>query len=245
MLKKIFVILLLLLPLVARSQRVKVRNLPEYDFKAVHFGFTLGLNTMDFRIRSSEFAVDNDHYPEVSTLTPGFNINVVSNFRLGWHFDFRMLPGVAFGQRRIDYYRMSGRSLPGSGQTEENAEPFLAGSQEVESSFLEFPFIIKYKSVRIDNYRPYLIGGVNFRYDLAKNFNEEDGIFISLKPFDIYMETGFGIDYYLPYFKFSTELKFAMGFLHVLDNRPSSNPGYQNSIGRLQSRLVILSFHFE
>ncbi len=219
--------------------------MPEYDHRAVHFGFTLGLNTMDFRIESSEYSVNEKFFGEVSTLTPGFNINIVSNFRLGRHFDFRMLPGVAFGQRRIDYYLVEGPDLPGGSGWDERLEPRLVSSQDLESSFLEFPLILKYKSVRINNYRPYLIGGVNFRYDLAKNFNEEDEIYLSLNPFDIYMETGFGIDFYLPYFKFSTELKFAMGFLHILNDRPSSRPRYQDSIERLHSNLVILSFHFE
>jgi len=222
-----------------------VRNIPEHDFKALHFGFTLGLNTMDFRIRSSQYAVENDFYGEVSSLTPGFNINIVSNFRLGWHFDLRLLPGVAFGQRRIDYYTMGGHPLPGSGGVSSGSQPRHAGSQDLESSFLEFPVILKYKSVRIDNYRPYLLGGVNFRYDLAKNFSEEDEIFLRLNPFDIYLETGFGIDFYLPYFKFSTELKYAMGFLNMLNYQPNSRPRYQDAIERLQSSLIILSFHFE
>ncbi len=243
--KKISIIFLLFIPLIAYSQRVVVKNIPEHDFKPIHFGFTLGMNSMDFRIKVSEFAVENDIFPEVSRLSPGFNINVVSNFRFGVHFDLRILPGVAFGQRRIDYYTMDGQELPGSNGNEVSAEPRLIGSQELESSYLELPFIIKYKAVRINNYRPYLIGGVNFRYDLAKNFNEDDEIFLSLRPFDIYLETGFGIDFYLPYFKFSSELKFAVGFMNIIDPRESSRPHYQDAIRKLQSNMFILSFHFE
>ncbi len=241
--KKVLFILFFLIPVVASSQRIRVRNIPEHDHQAVHFGFTLGLNTMDFRISSSEFAVSEGFYGEVSTLSPGFNINIVSNFRLSNHFDFRILPGVAFGQRRIDYYSIDGPGLPGSGDWDERIEPRLAGSQELESSFLELPFIIKYKSVRIHNYRPYLIGGVNLRYDLARNYNETDEIFLSLEPFDVYMETGFGIDFYLPYFRFSTELKYAVGFFDVFNRRGNSQ--FENSIERLRSNLFILSFHFE
>ena len=235
----------MLVPLTVYSQQERVRNIPEHDYKAVHFGFTLGLNTMDFRIKSSEYAVREGFYGEISTLTPGFNINVVSNFRLSKHFDFRMLPGVAFGQRRIDYYRVNGSRLPGSEEWGDLDEPGFDSSQELESSFLEFPFIFKYKSVRINNYRPYLVGGVNFRYDLAKNFSEDDNIYLSLNPFDMYLETGFGIDFYLPFFKFSTELKFAMGFLDMLEPRQSRRMDYQDSIEKLRSNLIIFSFHFE
>ena len=238
-------ILFFLIPFTAYSQRIKVRNIPEHDLKAVHFGFTLGVNTMDFRIRYSDYAVREGYFGEVSALTPGFNINIVSNFRLGWYFDLRILPGVAFGQRRIDFYRIDGPGVPGSPEWPDGNEPRFESSQELESSFIEFPFIIKYKSVRIDNYRPYLIGGVNFRYDLAKNFNEEDNIYLSLSPFDIYAESGFGIDFYLPYFKFSAELKYAIGVLNVLNPRQSRFMAYQDSIERLHSNMLVLSFHFE
>lgn len=210
-------------------QRIYDRNIPEHDLKPLHFGFTVGLNTMDFRILSSEFAVEEDFFAEVSSLSPGFNINVVSNFKLSRFLDFRVLPGIAFGQRKIDYYRDS----------------LYTGSQNLESSFIEVPLIIKYKSVRIRNYRPYLIGGVNFRYDLAKNFSEDDQIYLNLKPFDTYLELGFGIDFYLPYFKFSTELKYAKGLFNVIDYSPNSQPQYQNAIERLRSNLLIFSFHFE
>jgi hypothetical protein len=244
-LKNIITIVFLLVPLIASSQRAVVRNLPEHDYRAMHFGFTLGLNTMDFRIRASRFAAANDLYAEVSTLTPGFNINVVSNFRMGNYFDLRILPGVSFGQRKIDYYTMDGLPLPGNVSHDGSAGPLLLTSQELESSFLELPVILKYKSVRINNYRPYLLGGINFRYDLARNFNEDDGIYLDLNPFDTYLETGFGIDFYLPYFKFSTELKYAMGVFEALDRRESSRPQYQNAIKRMRSNLIILSFHFE
>jgi hypothetical protein len=230
----------LMVPLAASAQ--STRNLPEHDHKTIHFGFSLGLNTMDFKVRASEYAIENDIFAEVSNLSPGFNINVISNFRLGNHFALRILPGVSFGQRRIDYYTMDGQPLPGNDAV---VIPRQFNSQELESSFLELPFSVKYRSARINNYRPYLLGGVNFRYDLAKNFSEDDEIYLSLNPFDAYVETGFGIDFYLPYFKFATELKFAVGFFNTLDPRDTSRPQFQEAIERLRSNMFILSFHFE
>lgn len=233
------------MPLVARPQGRVVKHLTEQDRKALHFGFTLGLNTMDFRIQPSEYAVENNFFPEVSVLSPGFNINIVSNFRLTNSFDLRILPGVSFGQRRIDFYNTLESGLPGSTGWNEGYEPVLENSQQLESSFLELPVIIKYKSVRINNYRPYIIGGVNLRYDLAKNFNEDDQIYLDLDPFNVYAEGGFGIDFYLPFFKFSAELKYSNGLFDMLNERISSQTSYQDAIGQLKSSMVILSFHFE
>ena len=228
-LKNFLTIGLLLFSLNAFSQRAVVRNIPQHDQKRLHFGFTLGINFMDFEIQPYDFAVANDFYPEVSQLIPGFNINIVSNLKLNRFFDLRFLPGIAFGQRNIDYFRETG----------------YYNYQELESSFLEFPLLLKYSSVRIDNFKPYLIAGVNGRYDLAKNFNEDDGIYIKLKPIDFYLEFGGGIDFYLPYFRFSTEIKYAKGFRDVMSRVPSGQPVYQSSIDYLKSNLLIISFHFE
>ncbi len=243
--KKLITIAFLLIPLLANSQRAIVRNLPDHELRSLNFGFTLGLNMMDFKVRSSQFAVDNDLFAEVSNLSPGFNINIVSNFRLTSHLDLRILPGVAFGQRSLDFYTMEGHGLPGGNENNLDVVPVHVNTQELESSFLEFPFALRYQSVRINNYRPYVLGGINFRYDLAKNFNEDDHIYLSLNPFDIYLETGFGIGFYLPYFKFTTELKFAVGFLDALHRRENSRPQFQEAIERMRSHLIILSFHFE
>jgi hypothetical protein len=244
--KKFFCIYFLLIPLLTQSQH----NIPEHDLKALHFGFTLGLNTMDFKVKHAGAGLENNFFAEVSSLTPGFNINVVSNFRLSDYFAIRILPGVAFGQRRIDYYSIAGEpGLPGSINWNEQSV-VRESYQDLESSYLELPFVLKYKSVRLDNYKPYLIGGINLRYDLAKNFSEDDEIYLGLKPFNIYLETGFGIDFYLPYFKFSTEIKFARGFLNMLESRYAGLPfdnktRYENAIESIRSNLLIFSFHFE
>jgi hypothetical protein len=175
----------------------------------------------------------NSHglYASVSRPNPGFHIQVVSNYRLGEYFDFRFLPGVAFGQRTLNFY--------------DNKDSLINGGQKLESNFLEFPFLIKYKSKRLNNFRAYMITGVNFRYDLAKTLSEDDGIYLTLKKFDVNYEAGAGIDCYLPYFKMSIELKLSFGLLNVLRRRSSTQEQYQNVIDRLNSSVTMLSFHFE
>lgn len=239
--KKLLLIILSLLPVLGFSQKKKPMNDVIYDKKTLHFGFTLGLNTMDFILYPSHSAILPDSlYPEVTLLHPGFNINVVSSLKLSEHFNFRFLPGISFGQRSIYYYRSSGQQ----GDT----LVLVNSDQKIESSFLEFPFIFKYKSVRINNWRPYLIGGLNYRLDLAakKEYKEDKNIYIRLKQSDIYYEVGFGIDFFLKYFKFSTELKLSVGMRDVLVHDPSaSHPELVTSIDRLKSKIWILSFHFE
>lgn len=227
-------ILLLLCPAILFAQRKKVRHDPVYDKKPVHFGFTVGLNTMDFNVTLSGDSYANDTlYADVSRLSPGFNVGIVSNFRMNEYFDFRFLPGITFGQRNISYHKNN---------------ILFNDDNRIESSFLEFPMIIKYKSRRINNFRPYLVGGANYRIDLAarKEYDDMDKVYLRLKRSDIYYEVGFGIDFYNKYFKFSTELKLAVGMLDVLVHDPAtSKPHFVTAIDKLQSNLWLLSFHFE
>jgi len=90
--------------------------------------------------------------------------------------------------------------------------------QSLESSFLEFPLLLKYKGERLNNVRPYVIGGFNYRYDLAgkKEFDDTKAIYLRIKRPDLYYELGAGLDFYLVYFKLSVELKMSNGFGDVL-----------------------------
>ncbi len=235
--KKILIIIFLFLPLLGFAQKKKVQNNSVYDKKTLHFGFTVGLNTMDFGLYPSEKAwnVDSIPVPNVTLLHPGFNINIVSSLRLNRYMNLRFLPGISFGQRTIDYYNR-------------NSEEKIGKGQQIESSFLEFPLLIKYRSDRVNNFRPYLVAGLDYRLDLAakKDYDIEKENYLRLKRSDLYTELGFGIDFFLYYFKLSVEIKYAIGFRNLLQDDPV--PGYEyyvTSVDKLKSRMWILSFHFE
>jgi len=189
---------------------------------------------MDFDITPSQTHLQTDSlYPEVSRLNPGINIQIVTNLRPAKYFDIRFLPGVSFGQRNVRYYK---DQIP------------YDERQRIESSFLEFPLLLKFKGDRLNNVRPYLIGGINYRYDLAgkKEYDDEKPVYLRLKRSDLYYEFGSGLDFYLPYFKLSVEVKLSTGLRDVLVREPA--PGYQqyvNAIEKIRSRIWILAFHFE
>jgi hypothetical protein len=85
-------------------------------------------------------AVDSGIYTEVSRLHPGFHVHALSNLRLTDNFDFRFTPGIAFGGlREINYVQADQQSL----LIDPEDNPV-----KVESNFLEFPMLIKYKSAR-------------------------------------------------------------------------------------------------
>lgn len=147
------------------------------------------------------------------------------------------MPGFDFGQRNLGFYYV-----------DKSGKIATADIMKIESSMLDFPLLIKYKAKRINNYRPYIIAGGSVRYDLAskKTFDEDQKIYILLKPIDVYFEVGFGIDYYLQYFKFSTEIKFSLGNLNILNPKiASEHPEYIHALTRLNSQILMLSLHFE
>ncbi len=228
--KKLILVILLSVPILLSAQVKRPRNLSGYDYKKLHFGFTIGLNTMDLGIKRS---LNNDLRPDETRVEPGFQVSIVSDLRLSENLNLRFLPGISFGQRRISFY---------------TSDTILDTDMKIESSYLDFPLLLKYRAERLNNVRPYLIGGLDYRYDMAakKGFDESSNVYIRLKPSDLYLEFGFGMDYYLTYFKLSTEIKVGIGMFNVLvDEAAQGHPQYLNSIEKLNSYIVALCFHFE
>jgi hypothetical protein len=222
-----------------------ILNDPEYDVgKRLRFGFSIGLNTMDFTIKNSQspendtingFRV-NQYFAEVTHLIPGFNVNVVSDYRIAELLHVRFLPGYSFGQRNLDYYaNIRGKDT-------------IINRLKIESSFIELPLMLKYCARRHSNFRPYLILGGNVRVDLAASKKvtfEDDTKWYRLRKWDYYYEIGLGFDFFLTYFKFSTELKVSTGILNVMTKEYEGVKRYVDAIDRMNSQLFVLSFHFE
>jgi len=230
--KRGLAIVFILISLSASSQTRKVLNTPHYDLDILHFGFTVGLNSMDFDIYHNKDILGFDSVYAVNAIRQaGFNLGIVSNLRLAPFLDLRFLPGITFGQRNLEYLLRGPNG-------------FYYKTMKIESTFLEFPLLLKYKAKRINNYRPYLLAGLNYRMDLAasKEIKEELKPMLLLERHDLYYELGFGVDYYLPYFKFSTEIKYAVGLNNIA--RPDGSQ-FSGAIEKLISNMVLISFHFE
>jgi hypothetical protein len=254
--KRFLTIFILLFPIFVNAQSRVVQNLTTYDNKKIHFGFTLGLNSLDFGVEHYASLDDNPNFDpneeitvryldeleavnrqvrtDIYTLTPGFTVSIVSNLRLGEYFDLRFLPGLSFGNRRM-VYNVPLHDFVGSAE---------AGYYSARSTYIDLPLLIKYKSKRYLNQRPYMIGGFAYRHDISRGSPDE---IIRLVNPNFYFEAGMGWDSYLQFFRFSTELKFSFGLNNVLGKIPEHpTPTYYNyAIKRLTSNIVTLSFHFE
>lgn len=206
------------------------------DYKLLHFGFVLGLHAQDFQVESSNVP-DGENitwYGDTPLMSYGFTVGIISDLRLSNYFNLRFVPTLNFGDRELYL----------SGMKNEQKVDEIHTS--VLSTLVDFPFYVKYRSVRINNYRPYLIAGGGVSVDLTR----KDDAPIMLKPIDFFAEFGVGCDFYLTYFKLAPELKFHIGFNDMLErNRPAianeDDIKYTRSISDLTSRLLILTFNFE
>lgn len=251
--KIILSIFLLLIVAGAFAQRQKINYLSTFDDKTLHFGFTLGINTLDFAVVNYNTMGDNPNfeqkywpldkkqigntYPvrsDVAELVPGFTVGIISSLRLSRDFDLRFLPGLSFGERKMAY----------------NIDVWDVYSDQpsnyysLKSTFLDFPLLIKYKARRINNNRPYIIFGTAYRQDISRTAQED---LLALKKGSYYAELGAGWDHYFLFFRFSVEAKLSLGLNNVLGPPPDETQRlyYSQSIKSLRSNIFTLSFHFE
>jgi hypothetical protein len=88
----------------------------------------------------------------------------------------------------------------------------------VETTMVEFPFLVKYKSARRGNVRAYMIGGIKPGIEASGKKQENNSKGLEVKNVNLSLEAGLGFDLYFPLFKFSPEIRFSRGIVDVLDN---------------------------
>jgi len=215
------------------SQRhKKPQNLPRYDFKKIHFGFTLGINSLNFHInKNNDFLINDTLLTMLAEDQKGFNLGIVSNLRLGRYTDLRFIPTLVFGERILNYKFNDQSNL-------------LLQNKRIESTLIDFPISLKYKSARYNNFRTYVICGIKYSLDIASQseIDDEGQEIVKLNNHDLMIEGGFGIDFYLQYFKFSPQIKLSHGIINVLSK---DNTLYTETINNLKTTSWMLSFTFE
>lgn len=225
----------------------RTMNLINADNRLYHFGFILGLNSMDFNVTNSGVVStpDGELVPEGSEevgeiwfgedtkLSPGFSVGIISDLRIFSWLDLRFTPTLFFNSRQLCFRNAQG---------EERED----GKITVQSNMMEFPLTLKFRGQRKNNYRPYLLAGGAFTVDMGRSSEDP----IMLKQIDYGVEVGIGIDFYLPYFKLAPELKLYFGLGDVLErDRPEianiEDMKFTNAMSRLTSRLIIFNINFE
>lgn len=216
------------------AQKVKSLNLATYDKEKLHFGFSLAINKADFILTPAHESVNPDSVLSVVSKPDwGFNLGIVSDLRLHDYLTVRFLPGLTF-QGRILEYTIDSVMVPGSA--------FYVKQKKVESTLLDFPINFKIRSERLNNMAAYLLVGGKFSIDLASQKDTKNDDIVKLNSRDYYFEAGFGLDFYLEYFKLSTEMKFSAG---LKDRLVHENTTWSMPIDKLNTKVWLFSINFE
>ncbi len=218
----------------ARTFNDKVLNRPYADMRRWHLGFSIGLHTEDLKFTHNGMVTDDGEswYMEEPSFQPGFCVNGLVDLRLNSYFNLRFSPGMYFGNRNIRFIDVNG------GDTER---------QSIKSAYVVAPIDLKYSAVRLRNVRPYMVTGIMPAFDVSKKRND----LLRLKSTDFYWSIGFGLDSYLPYFKFIPEVKFCLGLTDVLQHDRKdlvddpSKLKYTESLSKATSKMIVLTFYFE
>ena len=256
---------LLLFALILQSfrgsgQRQIVVNLPNYDTENMfHFGFVLGVNQTLVTIRPISdlrtHVFDSTYIPDIlplpdsakvlsinSSPIPGFVISIITNMQVGKHFELQFIPSLSFGDRTLIYTVETYRYRTGA----KDPVQLLTINKKVPSTYINFPLEFKYKALRYNNFRPYLITGAQYSLDLASQAKKREQRsrgekIVKFNGNDIYLEAGFGFDFYNEWFKFGFEVKMMYGLMDVLKREHNI---YTDSIDKLSSKIFQVSFTF-
>lgn len=217
------------------AQRVKSLNLATYDKEKLHFGFSLAVNKADFELTPAHESVKPDSVLSSQAIPDwGFNLGIVSDLRLHDYATLRFLPALTF-QGRIIEYEIDSTSMPGN-------SAFYTVRKNVESTLLDFPINLKIRSERLNNMAAYFLVGGKFSLDLASQEKTVNPDILKLNSKDFSLEAGFGLDFYLEYFKLSTEIKFSAGFKNRLFHE---NTAWSMPIDKLKTKVWLFSLNFE
>ncbi|WP_291968000.1 porin family protein [Maribacter sp.] len=212
----------------AQFNESPILNKQNEDKKLLNWGYFLGLNQYDFKIEYKENAQDI-----LVSKSFGFNVGLIGEVRVNEFLDVRFEPGLHYGSRLMGF--------PGF-EDERDA------IREVKSTYINFPLLLKASTRRYGNFKPFLLGGVSTGLNLGSNEESLDdnstGTF-RMKKWVYNYELGFGIDFYLEYFKFTPSIRgvFAITDELVPDNDPNSP--WTRNIESLKTRGIFINFTFE
>jgi len=217
----------------AHGQKRVVQNRPYIDQRKLHYGFLAGIHMQDIEYKNNGYidADGNQWFADVGNYDPGFSVGILGELLLNKHLALRAIPTMHFGTKNTSFRNQLDGSIT---------------HQTMKSTYISVPIDLKVAGERFNNYRPYAMVGVDPMYDLTikKSHN------ILLKPFDVYLEAGFGCDFYLPFFKFIPEIKFCYGLFNIVEkNRTDTNDAtnliFTQSVDGGRSKMIVITFYFE
>ena len=209
------------------SQRnnTKISNLQNFDQKKIHFGYYIGLNNYNYKLDY----LNNPNSDERINIENsfGFSVGLIGDLKLRKNLNLRFEPGLKTNKLNVLY---------------PNDE-----EREIKSTYIQLPLLLKYSAKRYNNIRPYVLGGLSTSFNLSSNQdNPQDNSsnVFRVKTNTFYYELGFGIDFYLQYFKFSPSIRGVFSLKNELIPDNTSTSIYTGNIDKMSTRAIFINFSF-
>ncbi len=227
-----FILFLLVLPFASHGQLFQWARMhnPRYDDRKISYGFMIGVHTSSYQVNYSDQFVtpklDTVH-SVVGIFSPGFSLGFLVNLHVNEFLDLRVMPKAGFYSHKLMYFYTNGTTT----------------QQFVETTMVEFPLLLKYKSMRRGNVRMYMVGGFTPGIEASgKNDIQSSTDNLAINKLNLSLEGGMGFDFYFPLFKFSQEIRFSRGLVNMLASDPSV---YNIPIKRLNTNTISVYFIFQ
>ena len=212
---------------------ITVKNLPDYDERWFHPGMYVALTASRFAIEQSATYIANQNITANAIYSPSLGVGFIGDARIGGRhspFIFRFSPGVNFLTRKVEF-TSHGYPYPDSILT-----------QEVTSTVIQFPLMIKYQSDRRRNSRAYMIAGINPSLTASNRRSDPQRNQLHALDSDLTLEYGVGMDLFYPLFKLGPELRFSHGLRNLLVNQ---NDKYSRSLQSISTNTVTLYINIQ
>ncbi len=233
--KLFFVLAILFFAESAKAQlfsKERLSNIENFDQNKLSWGYYLGFNSYDYNFDYKEQYQDDNTDVLVSG-EGGFNVGLIGDIRINNYINIRLEPGLSFTKRNLTF--------PGF----EEEKDYL---REVKSTYIHIPLLIKVSTKRLNNFKPFIIGGISTSFNLSSNEDHPEdnaqGQFRSISN-SLNYELGFGIDLYLFFFKFTPSIRGVFSLSDELVRDSDPNSAWTGNIEKMSSRGVFVNFTFQ
>lgn len=217
----------------------RLLNRENHDKRKYRWGYYLGVNSLDYKIdyieENSQFPLEDQDIVVDKGL--GFNVGLIGNMRINDFIDIRTEPGVVFSTRTLFFPNVD------SDRASQN-------TRELQTTAVHIPLLLKLSTKRLNNFKPFVVGGISTSINLSSNEDNPDDNSVGefrTKTNIFNYEIGFGIDFFLPYFKFTPSIRgvFSVTNEVVQDNEDNLPSIYTTPIENFSTRGVFINFTFQ
>ena len=215
----------------SQKNNAKISNLQNFDQKKLHFGYYVGVNNYNYKL---DYILNPEKKTLISDQT-GINVGLIGDLKLKKNLNLRFEPGLYTNKSDIVFY---------------DRQNFTKNSdtlRSIKSTYIHLPLLIKYSAKRYNNLKPYVLAGLSTSFNLSSNQNspeDNNNDVFRLKTNTFYYELGFGIDFYLQYFKFSPSIRGVFSLKNELVPDLDPNSPWTGNIDKMSARAIFINFSF-